>query len=260
MSTPACAQTLDLADRHAVHALHHDHVGVHRVPDHLGNQHQVQARPCCGAAARRWRPRAPGRARRAGSCRTRPPPRAASGACRRRTAARPSAPACAAARRSSRSTRSMPGRSTFTATSRPASQHRESAPARSRRWPPARRRSWRRSRRSGAGTRARPSRSRLLARERRHAVLQLGQLVGHVGRQQVAPGRQHLAELDEDRAQTLERLAQARATRLVEAAPDGDHARQPRTQRWRNPDERHLVHAEAQQREGDERRRRPDAS
>ena len=42
------AQPLDLADRHAVHALHHDHVGVAAVPEHLGDQHQVQA---CHVAA-----------------------------------------------------------------------------------------------------------------------------------------------------------------------------------------------------------------
>ena len=77
------AQALDLADRHAVHALHHDHVVLAQVPDHLGHQHQIADRPCCGAAGRRWPPRAPGRVRRAGSCRTRPPPRAASGAWRR---------------------------------------------------------------------------------------------------------------------------------------------------------------------------------
>ncbi len=38
------------------------------------------------------------------------------------------------------------------------------------------------------------------AGERRHAVLQVRQLVGNVGRQQVAPGGEHLAEFDEDGA------------------------------------------------------------
>ena len=42
-------------------------------------------------------------------------------------------------------------------------------------------------------------------RKRRHAVLQLRELVGDVGRQQVAPRRQHLPELDEDRPEVLER-------------------------------------------------------
>ena len=46
---------------------------------------------------------------------------------------------------------------------------------------------------------------RVLYRERRHAVLQLGELVRDVGRQQVAPRGQGLAELDEDRAELLER-------------------------------------------------------
>ena len=91
------AQAVELADGHAVHALHDHDAGCAQVPHHLGHQHQVQARPCCGAAGWRWRPRAPGPARRAGRRRTRPPPRAASGAGRRPTAARPSRPAGAAA-------------------------------------------------------------------------------------------------------------------------------------------------------------------
>ena len=38
------AQPVDLADRHAHHALHHDHLRVAVIPQHLGDQHQVQAR------------------------------------------------------------------------------------------------------------------------------------------------------------------------------------------------------------------------
>ena len=56
--------------------------------------------------------------------------------------------------------------------------------------------------------------------KRRHAVLQPGELVGDVGRQEVAPGREHLAELDEDRAEPLEAQAQALAARRVEPAAD----------------------------------------
>ena len=41
--------------------------------------------------------------------------------------------------------------------------------------------------------------------KRRHLVLQLGQLVGDVERHQVATGGEHLAELDEDRPQCLQR-------------------------------------------------------
>ena len=40
---PGCAQLLDLADGHALHALHHHHVGAAVIPEHLGHQHQVQA-------------------------------------------------------------------------------------------------------------------------------------------------------------------------------------------------------------------------
>src|SRR5690606_27016745 len=46
-----------------------------------------------------------------------------------------------------------------------------------------------------------------------HLVLEQGQLVHQVGRQQVAAGGQDLAELDEDRPQLLQRQAQARAAR-----------------------------------------------
>jgi len=54
---------------------------------------------------------------------------------------------------------------------------------------------------------------RHLGRERRHAVLQPGQFFGDVGRQQVAAGGKHLAELDEDGAQAFEGLAQTHAAR-----------------------------------------------
>ena len=120
MSTPASRRRCDLADRHAVHALHHDHARGAQVPHHLGHQHQVQAlhvapqlRGVGGLAHQvelvvqvdvelghhlaRLQPLAVGA-----------------------TAARPSAPACAAASGRRRSTSSMPGRSTLTATSRPS--------------------------------------------------------------------------------------------------------------------------------------------
>jgi hypothetical protein len=71
-------------------------------------------------------------------------------------------------------------------------------------------------------------------RKRRHAVLQQGQFVGDVGRQQVAPGRQHLAELDEDRPEVLQRLAQALAARRRQVAPHGGDARhQPQPGCWK---------------------------
>ena len=119
MSTPAARSRSTLADRHAVHALHHHHAGRAQVPHHLG--HPTRARPsCCAAAAPHWRPRARDRARRAGRRRTRPPLRAASGACHRRSPARPSAPGVRSSARSSSMAASMPGRSTLTATSRPS--------------------------------------------------------------------------------------------------------------------------------------------
>ena len=134
-------------------------------------------------------------------------------------------------------TGSMPGRSTFTATSRVR-------PCRScsvakctwaiealatgsrsklRRWRPTGRRKARSmvamaTAESNGGTRScsRASSSAMSAR------------------QQVAPGRQHLAELDEDRAEPLQRLAQALAARRVEVAAERQHARQPvQPGRWK---------------------------
>ncbi len=62
--------------------------------------------------------------------------------------------------------------------------------------------------------------------ERRHLVLQLGQLVGDVERQQVAARREHLPELDEDGAERLERPAQplgpGRVAQRVEPEAQGD--------------------------------------
>ena len=62
--------------------------------------------------------------------------------------------------------------------------------------------------------------------ERWHPVLQQRQFVGDVRRQQVAARGQHLAKLHEDRAQLLQRLAQALAPRGVQIAPDGQDARE----------------------------------
>ncbi len=50
--------------------------------------------------------------------------------------------------------------------------------------------------------------------------MQLGQFVGDVGRHQVAARRQHLAELDEDRAERFEGQAQADGARCRQVAPE----------------------------------------
>ena len=71
-------------------------------------------------------------------------------------------------------------------------------------------------------------------RERRHPVLQLGEFVGDVGRNQVAPGGQHLAELDENRPERLQRLAQPDRARFVERAPEQRDHDQRRSQRKRS--------------------------
>ena len=70
----------------------------------------------------------------------------------------------------------------------------------------------------------------LIGRERRNPVLQQGQFVGDVGRQQVAPGGQHLAELHEDRPQALEGHPQAHPARFADGAhpQPARHAQKPR--------------------------------
>ena len=73
-------------------------------------------------------------------------------------------------------------------------------------------------------------RDHLFDRERRHAVLQLRELVGNVGRQQVAPRGQHLPELHEDRSQRLEGQPQPDRARLAQVAPE-QHAVDPRAHR-----------------------------
>ena len=125
-----------------------------------------------------------------------------------------------------------------------------SAPARSTRWPPARRRSSRRPRRSAGRTRASTSaRATCAAGNGGTRSCSLRQLVGDVGRQQVAPRRQHLAELDEDRAQPLQRQAQPHAARRVEPAADRDHATSSRDPALAEARQRELVQPVAQYRD-----------
>ncbi len=87
--------------------------------------------------------------------------------------------------------------------------------------------------------------------ERRHAVLQGGEFVGDVGRQQVAPGRKHLAELDEDRPEVFQCPTQPHAARLRQAAAERDHAHQPLQPRALQAGQDDLVQSEAKDREED---------
>ena len=64
----------------------------------------------------------------------------------------------------------------------------------------------------------------LLRRERRDAVLQLRELVGDVGGDEVRADRQELPELHEDRAQLLEGDAQPHAARPRPVGPEEGHA------------------------------------
>ena len=259
------AQPLDLADRNAVHALHHDHVGVAEVPVHLGDHHQVRARPCCGAAGRRWPPRAPGPARRAGTCRTRPPPRAASGA-GRRPRALSTQPAIMAHQRQVLLDHRQHARAQHLhgdlAQVPPVSIAAwRSAPARSRRWPPARARSWRRS--SSTGRRKARSMVAIATLEANGGTRSCSRASSSAmsGGQQVAAGRQHLAELDEDRAQVLQRHAQALAARRRRGRGRTDRTRaSARSQGRLEAGEDQLVQAVAQGHPDDEDRRADSAS
>ena len=91
------------------------------------------------------------------------------------------------------------------------------------------------------------------AGKRRHPVLQMGQLVGDIRRQQVPPRRQHLAKLDEDGPELLQRLTQALTSRCIEAPPQGDHAPQALDPRAIKPRENQLVEAVTQHDPDDER-------
>ncbi len=66
----------------------------------------------------------------------------------------------------------------------------------------------------------------VLPRKWRHPVLQQCELVGDVDGDQVAPGREHLAELDEDRPQAFERLAQSLTAGGVQLAAEPQQARE----------------------------------
>ncbi len=84
--------------------------------------------------------------------------------------------------------------------------------------------------------------------ERRHLVLQLGQFVRDIDRQQIAPRGQHLAELDEDRPEAFEREPQAHTRRRVELAADrGDTQQQTHTPVV-DAAEHHLIETEADDR------------
>ena len=64
-----------------------------------------------------------------------------------------------------------------------------------------------------------------LTAKRRHPVLQTGEFVGNVNRQQVAPGGQHLAKFHKNGPQALQRLPNALTAWRFQVASDRNHAR-----------------------------------
>ena len=85
-----------------------------------------------------------------------------------------------------------------------------------------------------------------VGRERRYPVLELRELVGDVGGQEVAARREHLAELDEDRPERFERAAQAHGAGRLVAAEEVERARTPEPAAGRVAGEGELVEAEAE--------------
>src|SRR5882762_22112 len=85
---------------------------------------------------------------------------------------------------------------------------------------------------------------RELTGKRRHAVLQLRELVGKVRGQEVAARREHLAELHEDRAERFERQAQPHPARLAQRPKEKERIQSARQPAPRS--ERELVQPEAQ--------------
>ena len=76
-----------------------------------------------------------------------------------------------------------------------------------------------------------------------YAVLQFGQFVGDIGRHQVAPGRQDLAEFDENRPQCFQCHAQAHRARRRQVAPELQGVRQAHQTTARLVFEHHFVEA-----------------
>ncbi len=211
----------------------------------------ASSRRSCGAAGCRWPPRASGRARRAGTCRTPRRRRAHAAACRRPTAARRAPPASAAARGRVRSRDACPGRSTLTATSRrrPSASALNVAKCTCAIDADA---TGTRSNVSNSSSGALPS-DRVICRIASSGSnggtrsCSRASSFGVFGRQQVAPRRQHLAELDEDRAERLERLAQPLRARRAEVAAEAQVADRSRQHRHREAAGQDLVETVAPQ-------------
>ncbi len=81
--------------------------------------------------------------------------------------------------------------------------------------------------------------------ERRNAILQLGQFVSDVHGHEVAPGRQHLAELDEYRPERFKGEAQTNSAWCRQVAPELKGIGKPHQTAARLMFEHHLVEAEA---------------
>ena len=88
--------------------------------------------------------------------------------------------------------------------------------------------------------------------KRRHRILQLGQFIGNVQRQQVPPGGEDLPELDKNRPQTLQSLANALPARRAEVAAPGKTAGKPLQPRLVETIQKQYIQPEAQKHPDDE--------
>ena len=81
----------------------------------------------------------------------------------------------------------------------------------------------------------------LLSSKGRYAILQGGQFLRDVGRNQIGARRKQLAKFDKNRPQTLQRQTQTQATRLAETAPEERAA----NERAREPDRQEFIQTES---------------
>ena len=86
----------------------------------------------------------------------------------------------------------------------------------------------------------------------RHRILQFGQFIGDIQRQQIPPGGENLTELDKNRAQALQSLANALTPRRAEVAAPGKTAGKPLQPGLLKTTQKQYVEPEAQKDPDDE--------
>ena len=196
-----------LAHGDAHHLLHHEQAPRRELRVHARRGEAIEARAAAAGCARCWQPRSRSRALGGATRRGTRTPRADRRCARRQVGCPPCSANSWSSARSSRIWCSARGRCTLSTTCEPSGSVARCTcaivPAAS---------DWRLDVRErilpGDAELALDHRDDLGLRERRHVVLQLRELGDVLGRQEVGPGREHLPELGERRAELLERHAQ----------------------------------------------------